>query len=290
MTATAGADGVGDEVVLLQAMGIRRDFALARTSLFGPRPVRHALRGVDVAVAAGGSLGIVGESGSGKSTLVRILLGLDRATAGTVMYHGRPVAPGRPRALRWFRREVQVVLQDPLSSLDPRMRVESIIAEPLRCLDVSEDHDTRIDEVLAAVGLDVDMRDRFPHEFSGGQQQRIAIARAIAPRPSVLVGDEPVSALDVSVRAQILDLLGRLADEHGLTLILVSHDLGVVRYLCDDVLVLHDGAVAESGPAERVLLHPRQPYTRQLVSAVPRLPPATSPSLGLLGAEVLGRI
>jgi len=259
---------------LLHAEGIRRDFALPRTSLFGPHPVRHALRGVDMAVPAGGSLGIVGESGSGKSTLVRILLGLDRATAGTVTFRDRVIVPGRPRELRWFRREVQVVLQDPLSSLDPRMRVESIIAEPLRCLDVAEDHDARIDEVLAAVGLDADMRDRYPHEFSGGQQQRIAIARAIAPRPAVLVGDEPVSALDVSVRAQILDLLGSLADEHEMSLVLVSHDLGVVRYLCDDVLVLHDGAVAESGPAERVLLHPRDDYTRQLVTAVPRLPPA----------------
>jgi len=260
---------------ILRAEGIRRDFALPRTTLFGPRPVRHALRGVDLTLAAGGSLGIVGESGSGKSTLVRILLGLDQATAGTVTFRSQPIAPGRRRDLQWFRREAQVVLQDPLSSLDPRLRVASIIAEPLRCLDVDEDHDARVDEVLVAVGLEPDMRDRYPHEFSGGQQQRIAIARAIAPRPAMLVGDEPVSALDVSVRAQILDLLGRLADEHDLSLILVSHDLGVVRYLCEHVLVLHDGAVAESGRAEDVLGDPQDAYTRQLVAAVPRLPPAS---------------
>ena len=149
------------------------------------------------------------------------------------------------------------MLQDPASSLDPRLDVETIIAEPLRCLRVPEDHDARIDEVLAAVGLEPSMRSRYPHEFSGGQQQRIAIARAIAPRPSVLVGDEPVSALDVSVRAQILDLLGRLADEQQLALILVSHDLGVVRHLCDDVIVLHDGVVVESGPSADVLLDPQ---------------------------------
>jgi len=269
------AEATNHDAPLLRAEGIRRDFPLPRTTLFGPRPVRRALRGVDLTLKVGGSVGIVGESGSGKSTLVRILLGLDRATAGTVTFRGRPIAPGRRRDLQWFRREAQIVLQDPLSSLDPRLRVASIIAEPLRCLAVDEDHDARIDEVLTAVGLEPDMRDRYPHEFSGGQQQRIAIARAIAPRPAVLVGDEPVSSLDVSVRAQILDLLGRLAAEHDLSLILVSHDLGVVRYLCEDVLVLHDGAVAESGRAEDVLGRPQAEYTRQLVAAVPRLPRPT---------------
>ncbi len=262
---------------LLRARGVVRDFPLPRRSLFGARPVRHALRGVDLDLAPGGSLGIVGESGSGKTTLVRILLGLDRATAGEVTFQGRRVEPGPPRSLRWLRREMQIVLQDPASSLDPRMRVASIVAEPLVCLDIEEDHDARIDEVLLEVGLDPDMRDRYPHAFSGGQQQRIALARAIAPRPSVLVGDEPVSALDVSVRAQILDLLARLAHQQELALILVSHDLGVVRYLCDDVMVLHAGAVAEAGPSERVLLDPQDDYTRELVGAVPRLPSTLGP-------------
>lgn len=271
---TTSFDAADNAAPLLQARGVTREFPLPRRSLFAPRPVRHALRGVGLDLAAGTSLGIVGESGSGKTTLVRILLGLDRATAGTVTFHGRDVRPGSPRSLRWLRREMQIVLQDPASSLDPRQQVASIVAEPLVCLDIDEDHDARIDEVLVAVGLEPGMRDRYPHEFSGGQQQRIAIARAIAPRPRVLVGDEPVSALDVSVRAQILDLLAALADEHQLALILVSHDLGVVRYLCDDVMVLHAGAVVERGSSTAVLDDPHHDYTRQLVSAVPRLPPS----------------
>ena len=164
------------------------------------------------------------------------------------------------------------MLQDPLSSLDPRMTIASIIREPLVCLDVPGDHDERIDEVLTAVGLDPQLRRRYPHEFSGGQQQRIAIARAIAPRPTLLVGDEPVSALDVSVRVQILDLLRRLADEYRFSLILVSHDLGVVRYLCEDVIVLRDGVVVERGATESVLSRPQHPYTQALLRAVPRLP------------------
>jgi ABC-type microcin C transport system duplicated ATPase subunit YejF len=258
--------------VLLTASGICRTYPLPRTSLLGSRAVRTALDGVDVSLEEGSSLGIVGESGSGKSTLVRILLGLDHATAGTVTYRGRPITPGRPRTLRWFRREAQVVLQDPLSSLDPRMTIASIIREPLVCLDVAGDHDARITEVLEDVGLDPAWRRRYPHEFSGGQQQRIAIARAIAPRPRLLVGDEPVSALDVSVRVQILDLLRRLAEEYELTLVLVSHDLGVVRYLCDDVMVLRDGVVVEHGPTPTVFAHPTDGYTQALLAAVPKLP------------------
>ena len=260
------------EEALLVGSGLHRRYRLPRTSLRSGARERHALRGVDVAVAPGRSLGIVGESGSGKSTLVRIMLGLDRADAGAVTFRGRPIAPGRPKQLRWFRREVQVVLQDPLTSLDPRMTVQSIIREPLVCLGVDGDHGQRIEEVLRSVGLDPAMRSRYPHEFSGGQQQRIAIARAIAPGPSVLVGDEPVSALDVSVRAQILDLLQRLADEQQLTLVLVSHDLGVIRYLCDDVIALHHGEVVERGRTADVFDHPTHPYTQQLLRAVPRLP------------------
>ena len=247
---------------LLTGSAIRRVYPLPRTAVFGGRAERVALDGVDVAVPEGGSLGIVGESGSGKSTLVRILLGLDRATSGTVSYRGQPIVPGRPRPMRWFRREAQIVLQDPLSSLDPRMTLASVIREPLVCLDVPGNHDARITEVLEAVGLDPAWRMRYPHELSGGQQQRVAIARAIAPGPKLLVGDEPVSALDVSVRVQILDLLRRLADEYELTLVLVSHDLGVVRYLCEDVMVLRDGVAVEHGPTGRVFADPEHEYTR----------------------------
>ncbi|KPI21927.1 Nickel-transporting ATPase [Actinobacteria bacterium OK074] len=260
------------EEALLAATGLGRSFRLPRTSLFAPAAVRHAVRDVSLAVREGNSLGIVGESGSGKSTLARLLLALDRADSGTVHYRGRAVRPGAPRTLTWFRREVQVVLQDPLGSLDPRATVRDIVAEPLECLRLPGDHDDRVDELLRAVGLEPSVRGRYPHEFSGGQRQRIAIARALAPGPKVLVGDEPLSALDVSVRAQILALLDDLAERYGLTLLLVSHDIGVVRRLCTDVLVMKDGRAVEQGPAATVLADPQHPYTRRLLAAVPRLP------------------
>jgi peptide/nickel transport system ATP-binding protein len=257
---------------LLSARDIRRTYRLPRTTLFGRRAERHALAGVSIDVAAGDTVGIVGESGSGKSTLARILLGLDRPTSGTVTYQGRPVEPGGPRQLRWFRRDVQIVFQDPLSSLDPRMVVADIVAEPLVGLDAAGRHDDRVVEVLDAVGIDPATRDRYPHEFSGGQQQRIAIARALAPNPDVLVADEPVSALDVSVRAQILDLLSKLVEDFHLSLVLVSHDLGVIHSLCKRVMVLHDGRCVEAGSTVGVFADPQDSYTRRLLAAVPRLP------------------
>jgi peptide/nickel transport system ATP-binding protein len=257
---------------VLVADGLHRVFRLPRTTMFGPRAERHALAGVSLTVGAGETLGVVGESGSGKSTLARILLGLDRATRGTVTFGGRPVVPGRPHELRWFRSDVQIVFQDPLSSLDPRMRVADIVREPLVGLDVASSHDQRIVDVLSSVGIDPDTRHRYPHEFSGGQQQRIAIARALAPHPKLLVADEPVSSLDVSVRAQILDLLRDLVERFRLGLVLVSHDLGVIHSLCDRVVVLHDGSVVEEGPTEAVFADPTDPYTRRLLEAVPRLP------------------
>ncbi|MGM9380658.1 ATP-binding cassette domain-containing protein [Streptomyces antibioticus] len=255
--------------VLLRAAGLSRAYRLPRASLLAPPAHRHAVRDVSLELREGRSLGVVGESGSGKSTLARLLLALERPDSGTVEYRGRPVRQGR---LPWFRREVQVVLQDPMGSLDPRATVRDIVAEPLECLKVAGDHDDRVDELLRAVALDPSVRDRYPHEFSGGQRQRIAIARALAPGPKVLVGDEPLSALDVSVRAQILALLEDLAEAYGLTLLLVSHDIGVVRRLCTDVLVMKDGRAVEQGPAAAVLTEPQHPYTRSLLAAVPRLP------------------
>ena len=257
---------------LLVADDVHRVYRLPRTSLFGPRAERRALAGVSLGVSAGETLGIVGESGSGKSTLARILLGLDRATQGRVTFGGQSVAPGRPHELRWFRRDVQIVFQDPLSSLDPRMTVADIVAEPLVGLDIPGSHRERVVEVLSSVGIDPATRNRYPHEFSGGQQQRIAIARALAPHPKVLVADEPVSSLDVSVRAQILDLLSSLVEQFRLALVLVSHDLGVIHSLCQRVLVLHDGRVVEEGTTAEVFAAPVDPYTRRLLAAVPRLP------------------
>ncbi|PXX71247.1 ABC transporter family protein [Nocardia tenerifensis] len=256
-------------MILLEAEGVSRSFRLPRTSLRRRAPQRHAVRGVDLSLAEGNHLGIVGESGSGKSTLLRLLLALDRPDQGEVRYQGRPV---RGRDLAWFRREVQVVLQDPLSSLDPRMIVGDSIAEPLECLRIPGNHDYRVAELLVAVGLEPDAALRYPHEFSGGQRQRIAIARALAPNPKVLVGDEPFSALDASTRAQIIELLRDLVQRFGLSLILVSHDVGVVQQLCDQLLVMKDGEIVERGPAATVLEHPEHRYTRALLDAVPVLP------------------
>ena len=260
---------------LLVASDLHRVYRLPRTTLFGPRAERHALAGVSLEIGAGDTLGIVGELGSGKSTLARILLGLDRPTSGTVTYQGRRVQPGRPSEMRWFRRDVQIVFQDPLSSLDPRMTVAAIVAEPLVGLDVPGSHDDRVNEVLTEVGIDPATRHRYPHEFSGGQQQRIAIARALAPSPEVLVAYEPVSSLDVSVRAQILDLLDRLVADFHLSLVMVSHDLGVIHHLCDRVMVLHRGRSVDQGPTAAVFANPTDPYTRRLLAAVPRLPELT---------------
>ena len=252
---------------LLEAAAVTRTFGGTRTS-GGTR----ALDGVDLRVEAGRSLGIVGESGSGKSTLLRLLLGLDSPTAGEVRYRGEVLDRRDRGLLRRLRADVQPVFQDPRSSLDPRMRIGAVVAEPLRSLRVPGDHRARVAEVLAAVGLEPDVVDRYPAQFSGGQRQRIAIARALAPSPSVLVADEPVSALDVSVRGQVVELLRRLAREQGLTLVLVSHDIAIVGRLCERTVVLHHGRVVEEGATASVLTDPREPYTRRLLAAVPQLP------------------
>jgi peptide/nickel transport system ATP-binding protein len=231
----------------------------------------QALRGVDLSVRRGDRFGIVGESGSGKTTLARLCLALDQPQAGEVRFEGQQVSGRKERELRFLRRQAQIVFQDPLGSLDPRMRVRQILLEPLRALDVPGDHDTRVRELLAAVGLPADAASRYPHQFSGGQRQRIAIARALAPEPALLIADEPVSALDVSVRAQILDLLRELAERLGLTLIFISHDLSVVRYLCDRVAVMHAGLIVEVGPTEQVYEAPQHAYTRALLAALPSL-------------------
>lgn len=230
-----------------------------------------ALTGVQLSLAAGERLGVVGESGSGKSTLTRLLLALERPDAGTISYRGRPVIPGPARRLQWFRRRVQMVPQDPARSLNPRMPVGRAVAEPLRCLGIDGNHAERVASLLVAVGLEPDAADRLPHQFSGGQRQRIAIARALAPRPEVIIADEPVSALDVRVRLQILRLLHRLSVEEHLALVFVSHDLGVVAHLCQRVLVLAGGRCVEEGPVGQVLTEPVSPAAAALVAAVPRL-------------------
>jgi peptide/nickel transport system ATP-binding protein len=259
-------------VSLVEARGLVRDHRLPRRTLLTPAEVRHALRGVDLTIEAGETVAIIGESGSGKSTLARLLLGLDTPTAGTVEFDGRPVRRGSAASTRWLRRATGVVLQDPSASLDPRMSVGRTIAEPLRALGVEGDRRALVGQALVDVGLDPALAARYPHELSGGQRQRVAIARAIIHRPRLLIGDEPLSALDVTVRAQVLELLRRLRAELGLTVVLVSHDLGLVQHFAQRVVVMREGLVVETGQTAGVLAAPQHPYTRALLAAVPRLP------------------
>jgi peptide/nickel transport system ATP-binding protein len=267
--------------LLLQARGLTRRFTVARKTLFEHRTFTTALDDADIDVREGSAVGVIGESGSGKSTLVRLLLGLDTPTAGWVAFDGRRVdATARARSLHWLRRETGIVFQDPYASLDPRMSVGRIVGEPLWALGLSgsgtpgsDGRRERVREVLADVGLDAEMVTRYPHEFSGGQRQRIALARAIVHRPRLLVGDEPLSALDVTVRAQILQVLARLRERDGLSIVMVSHDIGVVQNLCDEVVVMKDGRIVEEGPTEKVLLEPQVAYTRRLLASIPVIDP-----------------
>lgn len=259
---------------LISARGLSKRYRVRTAGPGAPRRETVALDDVDVDVRSGSALGIIGESGSGKSTLVRLLLGLDTPSSGTITIDGRPVdARASARSLHWLRRRTGIVFQDPYASLDPRMSVGRIVGEPLWALDIPGDRRARVREVLSDVGLDADAAERYPHEFSGGQRQRIALARAIAHRPAILVGDEPLSALDVTVRAQILEVLRRLRAEQGMTLLLVSHDIGVVQNLCDDVVVMTEGRIVEEGPTEKVLLQPQAAYTRRLLASVPVIDP-----------------
>ncbi|MBM7787499.1 dipeptide ABC transporter ATP-binding protein [Tenggerimyces flavus] len=268
---TSSSHNAVDPIVDLS--GVSRTYRRPRRSLFGPRPEVRALRDVRMSIAAGQRFGVVGESGSGKSTLVRLIAGLDKPSVGSIRFAGRRIEALPERRLRFLREDLQMVFQDPAGSLDPRMRVRDIVAEPLVSLQrtTERDVDARVAELLTAVGLPTDSADRYPHQFSGGQRQRISIARALAPRPRVLVADEPVSALDAPIRAQILELLARLVDEYDLTMVFVSHDLTVVRQVCDMVAVLHDGELVELGPTEQVYTEPQHPYTRELLAAVPTL-------------------
>ena len=249
---------------------VTRDYRRQRTSIFTPAPVVRALRGVSLDIAPGQRFGIVGESGCGKSTLLRIIAGLDQPTTGTVEIDGTDISRLPERRLGFLRERLQLVFQDPLGSLDPRMKVRDIVAEPL----VSQgkrDNLPRVLELLEAVGLQPEAADRYPHQFSGGQRQRISIARALAPDPRILVADEPVSALDVSVRAQVLNLLDELVERLSLTLVFVSHDLSVIRHVCDSVAVMTRGEVVEVGATEQIYQDAEHAYTRALIAAAPRL-------------------
>ncbi len=255
---------------LLQGEPLSRDYLLPRETVLRPPPRVQALRDVSFTLQAGRSLGIVGESGSGKSTLARLVMALDTPTSGRVLFDGQDLQALPREALRRARRDFQMVFQDPQSSLDPRWRVERIVAEPLAAQGAGRaECRERAAEALDAVGLRAADLAKYPHEFSGGQRQRIAIARALITRPRLIVADEPVSALDVSVQAQVLNLMQDLQDRHGITYLFISHDLAVVRHLCDEVAVLQAGRIVEQGPAGPLLRDPQHPYTRALLDAVP---------------------
>jgi len=256
---------------LLEAEGLSKIFG-AR-GLFGRgRPVQ-AVRDVSITIGRAEAVGVVGESGSGKSTLGRLLLGLTPASAGAIRFDGQSFATMRRAEWRRLRRRMQIVFQDPFGSLDPRRRVGSQIADGIAIhrLSPPSERTQRVAALLRQVGLDPAHAERFPHEFSGGQRQRIGIARALATGPDFLVADEPVSALDVSIQAQVLTLLAELRASLGLAMVFISHDLPVVRHLCDRVVVMYLGRVMEEGAAEAVFRRAAHPYTRALLSATPRL-------------------
>ncbi|WP_062241509.1 dipeptide ABC transporter ATP-binding protein [Brevibacterium epidermidis] len=266
-----GAASAKESAPLIEVSDVTRVFR-GRGLFVRGRSRVTALGGIDFTVASGARLGIVGESGSGKSTLLNILSGLDRPTTGHVRVGDIRVEAASSQALRRLRENLQIVFQDPFASLDPRMRIADIVAEPLIAAGVDKDERTaRVEEMIAAVDLDTDSLRRYPHQFSGGQRQRISIARALVTRPQILVADEPVSALDVSVRAQVLNLLTDLVDEYALTLLFVSHDLGVVKHLCSEVIVMKSGQIIESGATEDIYANPQEEYTRSLIAATPSL-------------------
>ena len=299
---------------LLQVNHVTRTYVLPREHLWARPPVVHALQGVSFTLNAGRSLGVVGESGSGKSTLARIAMALEPPTSGSVQMLGQDLNALDAAALRSARRDFQMVFQDPYGSLDPRQTILKIVTEPLSARSAltaqsavaassthatpptqtaakpatgaretprgranASDRHTLAVNVLASVGLRASDLDKYPHEFSGGQRQRVAIARALITRPKLIVADEPVSALDVSVQAQVLNLMQDLQRDFGVTYLLISHDLAVVNHLCDEVAVMFQGRVVEQGSPQTLFHNAGHPYTRALLDAVPRMQPAASP-------------
>ncbi len=260
-----------DNSPLLVAEDLARRYR-RRGRVGGASPLRAAVDGVSLSLNSGEALGIVGESGSGKSTLTRLLLALETPDRGTVVFDGTPISDLPESVVRPLRRHFQAVFQDPSTSLDPCLTTGKIISEPLDAHQIGtiSERRKRVADMLEQVGLAVDAMRQYPESFSGGERQRIAIARALAPGPRLLVLDEPVSSLDASTQAQILDLVSVLRNRHGLALILISHDLRVVRRVCERVCVMHRGKIVETGPTDRVLHDPDHPYTKELLAASPR--------------------
>jgi peptide/nickel transport system ATP-binding protein len=270
---------------LIEVRGLRKHFG------GGPHPVR-AVDDVSFSIRAGETLGLVGESGSGKSTIGRLLTRLLDPTEGEMLYHAggatRDLARLSQSQYRPLRSDIQIIFQDPYASLNPRMRIRQVLGEALDTHGLARGpaRMPRIHELLQQVGLRPEHAERFPHEFSGGQRQRIGIARALAVQPKFIVADEPLSALDVSIQAQVVNLLGDLKEQLGLTLLFISHDLDVVEYLCDRVVVLYLGRVMEIAPTEALYAHPAHPYTRALLAAAPVPDPARRRVIPLLQGDL----
>ena len=266
------------EPPLLEVRELVKHYRLPRERLLAPPPLVRAVQGLSFTLQAGRSLGVVGESGSGKSTLARLVMALEPPTSGEVRLDGQDLNALTPAALRAAREKLQMVFQDPYGSLDPRRTILQTVSEPLRVLHgapLAEQRE-RAAEVLDAVGLRSSDLAKYPHEFSGGQRQRIAIARALITQPRLIVADEPVSALDVSVQAQVLNLMQDLQDKFGLALLFISHDLAVVDMVCDEVIVLYQGRIVERGEPDTLFQRAAHPYTRALLQAVPRLQPGAA--------------
>lgn len=274
---------------LLEVRGLRKYYPVVSGVLRRVVGQVHALESIDFDLVAGEVLGIVGESGCGKSTLGRSVLRLVEPSAGEVLFEGRNILGFNREQMEQFRKEAQIIFQDPYASLNPRKTVRDCIGEGLLyhglVKNVSEQKE-RVAELLSQVGLEADVMERYPHQFSGGQQQRICIGRALAMHPKLIVCDESLSALDVSVQAQILNLLQELKEKYGLSYLFISHDLSAVRYLCDRVIVLYLGQVMEAAPTAELFSHPRHPYTQALLSAIPRDHPGRQTNRMLLKGEV----
>ena len=267
-------DSIAQVPNLVDVIDVFKHYTLPRESLTERPEAVRAVDGVSLSIAAGNSFGLVGESGCGKSTLARLVMALEPPTSGAIRFRGDDLHELTTDELRQRRRHFQMVFQDPFGSLDPRQRVERIVAEPVDALEMvsGDERRGRVVEALEAVGLKSSDLGKYPHEFSGGQRQRIAIARALITRPALIVADEPVSALDVSVQAQVLNLMHDLQTEFGVTYLFISHDLAVVEYVCAEVAVMYGGKIVERGVTTEIFSNPQHPYTRTLLDAVPKMP------------------